>query len=367
MDISRTSILLAAMLLPLPLPAQQPQEFPTAPASSEMNFDATGGSREPVPPGLMPAPIASPAAPPVSAGTAALSACCVPRHEPELYFSADAIMLWLSRPEGKPLVINEETDEVVLGTRDLEYDPEWGPRIKLGVIDGCTALELDFFSVQDWEDTGTVIGDGNLRIPGDLAFDTIDFVDADIIRAREQAKVYNFEMNVIQSLNRPGLAVLAGFRWMEFDERFRLRSGTLDGGFSDYRIHADSRLWGAQVGARWRREAGRVGLEVLGKSGIFGTDLEQRTLLQDDANTAVLRFFRPDTHKLAFVNEAELTGYYRINNIWLARAGYDFMLVEGVARAAEQLDFRTRPSAGRAVRSGEAILHGWTFGLEARW
>jgi len=71
---------------------------------------------------------------------------------------------------------------------------------------------------------------------------------------------------------------------------------------------------------------------------------------------------------VAFVGELNLTGIYRLNEIWNLRAGYNAMWISGVALAPNQLDFSGELPAGNQLSSnGGVFLHGVSCGIEARW
>ena len=71
---------------------------------------------------------------------------------------------------------------------------------------------------------------------------------------------------------------------------------------------------------------------------------------------------------MAFMGELNLTGIYQLNNVWGIRAGYNVMLIEGVALAPDQLDFTfTSTSGSQLHNNGGMFLQGANVGLEARW
>jgi len=175
----------------------------------------------------------------------------------------------------------------------------------------------------------------------------------------------------------------AGFRYLRLSERFNIyaeaeRDPTGGGppvtetGF--YEIRTGNNLYGPQVGVRLRRWENRLGWEATGKAGIFGNDAQQRQSVIDYPNFQI----RPELPapapagaaggQVAFVGELNLTGIYRLTDVWNLRAGYNLIWIAGVALAPDQLDFSADPAAGNQLSStGSVFLHGVSCGLEARW
>jgi hypothetical protein len=75
-----------------------------------------------------------------------------------------------------------------------------------------------------------------------------------------------------------------------------------------------------------------------------------------------------DDTDTAFVGDLNFTVIYQICDFWGARLGYNFIWLEGVALAPDQLDFTNTPDSGRHLDGdGSLFLHGVNLGLETRW
>ena len=72
---------------------------------------------------------------------------------------------------------------------------------------------------------------------------------------------------------------------------------------------------------------------------------------------------------MAFEGELNLSGIFRINDVWSLKAGYSVMWIEGLALAPDQLDFNfaVSPSGNTLTSDGGMFIHGANVGLEARW
>jgi hypothetical protein len=284
------------------------------------------------------------------------------------YLVGEILSLQLSRARNQGVVINEDTGDTLLSTGDLRYRLEPGVRVTMGVsLSERTTLEASYFGLPDWTARRTVEGDDNLSLPGDIAQTAVDFLDADQMSVLYLSELHNFEINLVRPVGGSNLALLAGFRYVGLRERFDINSFDADSGRSDYDIHSEAHLFGAQIGGRLQRQYGQFGLDFIGKAGIFGNDAGQHTLLGDSNNTVIVR--DSITHRVgaAFVGEIGLTGKVQLNPRWCLRGGYSALWLEGVVRAPDQLDFTDTATSGTALIFGSAFLHGPNIGLEAQW
>jgi hypothetical protein len=82
--------------------------------------------------------------------------------------------------------------------------------------------------------------------------------------------------------------------------------------------------------------------------------------------------FRDDAsasdQRLSSVLEASLSGFYQITPRVRLRAGYQVLVVGGLALAPTQLNFGDDPDADAHVKlQGSTVFHGPSCGLEASW
>lgn len=306
----------------------------------------------------------------LSGGSAGGEFCCDPR--PRLLVTAEALFLNLDSgtSDAVPIVINQDTGATLITTRDLDFDTVAGPRLGIGYwFNDCGGIEASYFGLHHWTASAEALGDNNLRLPGDLPLATLDFFDADQMRVSYGSELHNVEVNYLRRTGYDNLSLLVGFRYLNLDESFNINAGDIDTGrSSDYNIQAWNHLWGAQLGSRWRKDFDRFGLDIVGKAGIFGNAAKQHTFVGDFDNTFVMRDSTAERSPTAFVGELGFSGTYRLTKALYARAGYNLLWVEGIARAPAQLDFTDTPESGLAVVSSKgAFLHGANVGLEARW
>jgi len=302
---------------------------------------------------------------------ATVRANALPLPQAEWYASAEALGLQLDRGAGPdtPVIIDSLTDATLLSTGNVTYPMAFGPRLTLGrVIGEEQAIEAVYFGLQQWDVSRTVTGDNNLAIPGALGLASLDFFNVDELTASSRATINNVELNVWQCVNESPLSVMAGFRYFDLDEQFAIRGADSDTGASRYRIGAQIDLYGAQIGSRFRSNLGGAswfGVEVGGKAGIYGNNTGTSQRVTDFDNTFTLRDVTNSAGQAAFVGDLWFTSVVRITDSLQARIGYTMIWAEGIARAANQLDFTDDARSGQFIRTGQgAFMQGITIGLE---
>lgn len=288
--------------------------------------------------------------------------CC-----PIWYGSAE--LLFLRRNNGSQdqiLVFNGATNETLISTGNFNFDTEPGARFTIGRAVGDFAVEATYFGLQEWGEAITAVGDNNLRIPGDIALATLDFLDADIMRVDYESRIHNVEVNGVKTFDR--FALLGGLRYFNLDERFNLNSEDFDSGISDYTIDASNNLFGAQMGLRYQSQGELAFVRITTKAGVYDNDTRQNTDLADFDNTFVLRDADVNGADVAFIGEINVDTIVPLNNCFSLKAGYNLLWVEGVALAMDQLDFTDTPTSGFGLdQSAGVFFYGANIGLEGRW
>jgi hypothetical protein len=295
----------------------------------------------------------------------AACSCCA-RCRPRWNASAEAMIL--RRDNGnwdQPIVLDAQS-QTLLSAGSLDFDLETGMRFWLGrSIKGCYAVEGGYFRVDDWTATAAVTGDNNLRLPGDLALASFDYLDADQMRLDYSSEIQNAEINLVRTGRVADL--LFGFRYLELDEDLNIEA--VDAGrTSDYSISARNSLYGGQIGVRASRSYKRVRAKIICKAGLYETDSRQDTFIGDFNNTITLRNVQASQGNLAFVGEVGLNLAVCISHGWRVVGGYNVMWIEGIALAPNQLDFTDTVTSSQFVDTdGGVFLHGANAGIERRW
>jgi hypothetical protein len=119
----------------------------------------------------------------------------------------------------------------------------------------------------------------------------------------------------------------------------------------------------------------RVGGEL--QAGVYGNHMNINTVIQtNEPQVAGINPFRENlqTNDVSFIGQINLLATYRINYQWTARAGYQFLYVDGVALAPENfnpaLPLQNNPFNPRVAvtnDNGNVFYHGWNLGIEYMW
>ncbi len=284
------------------------------------------------------------------------------------YFVVDALFLdRTQQSDSRSLVLDNQTLDEELNTNDLDFNMMAGVRATLGLkLANCKAIELTYFGLQDWDETQIVQGDDNLRIPGELALASTDFLDADQIQVDYSAHIDNGEVNLVHTNSR--LSVLGGFRYLGLTEFMRINSFDVDTGSSDYIIQTANDLFGGQIGVRWNKCVGPLNVKLTSKGGLFFNDASQLQFVSDLDNGFNFRNSRgDDTTSSAFIIDLGVDAGLCLTEFMSLRGGYNLMWVDRLALAPDQLDFTDTPFSGTGISTnGNAFFHGFNAGFEIR-
>ncbi|MCY2993786.1 MAG: BBP7 family outer membrane beta-barrel protein [Planctomycetota bacterium] len=324
---------------------------------------------------------------------------------PSVYGSVES--LFLERNNGsaaQPLVLavtnvggTSTITSTVISTPDLQFGFEPGVRALLGarLRDGW-AVESSYLGL--WSTMSRVSAFRPDDKPGDYTRLTIPvplgkinnvFRDADWIGIDYSSQLHSVDLNLVCcrccysdcgdcKMSGRSFEWMAGFRYLNLNETLQIHGTTsADSGpplsgnppFKGlYQVDTSNNLYGAQLGARWRRCRGRWSLEATGKAGIYLNDAQQQQQIVDAVPNPLWRDESAGGGRVAFVGEISLSGIYQLTNVWGLRTGYNLLAIEGVALAPDQLDFSELEHAGNQLFSGGGVLlHGVSLGLEARW
>ena len=300
-----------------------------------------------------------------------------------LYATADFIYMDRSNDSNhREIVIDADNGNSLLTTRDLGYDFEPGVRATVGLRRPpcgalCSAWEFSYVGVFDWDDSATVYGDNNLSAAGDVGFVVNGFTLAEAMRTSYSSKVHSGEANCFRCIcnycccnHHRRVDWLWGVRYLKLDEDLTLLGNNVNVADAIYNIDTDNNLYGAQIGGRIRSFHGRWGWEVTKKIGLFANDLSQRQNIVDElgVNDVLYRSASASGDDVAFLADLNVSAIYKVSQRCGLRFGYNLLWIEGVALAANQLDFSDRVDSGSYIRKGDGtFLHGFNVGLEVNW
>jgi Putative beta barrel porin-7 (BBP7) len=315
-------------------------------------------------------------------GGCQVDVCCGPplccRMCPCTYAWAEGLLWWRdNQTSGRPLVLNLNSGDTLIGSGDVDFDAAGGVRVGYG-FRTCSnwAWEIEYFGLFDQSGSESIALANQLALPGNLGLAVNNFFFADNVAVRYESDIQNVEFNRVCCCcccggcptNCSSSEWLYGFRYLNLHETFAIVSTDLQESTSTYRVHTDNNLFGAQIGRRLRHCDGRWSWEGTGKAGIFGNAAEQSSDPIIDFPGFVFRNARSASEgDVAFVGDLNLSAIYQLNSVWGIRTGYNLMWIEGVALAPDQFDFTNTPTSGTSLSTNGVFLQGINVGLEARW
>ena len=303
-------------------------------------------------------------------------ACC--NMCPCTYGWVEGLILWRNNQAlNQPLVLNLNTEQTLLSARDLDFNAAGGVRAGFGIRDRCgIAWEFNYLGLFNQSASAFLAAPNELALPGDLGLAVNNFFFTDQVSVRYTSQLNNAEINRVfccSCCDCPtrcrSVEWLYGFRYLNLNENLSIVATDFQESSTTYRVRTNNNLFGAQIGSRLRRCFGWWSWEATGKVGIFGNAAQQLGDPIIDFPGFLIRPARSTSGgQVAFLGELNLTGIYQIDEVWGIRAGYNLILVEGVALAPNQLDFTNTPTSGTDLSTnGGVFLHGLNVGLEARW
>ncbi len=323
---------------------------------------------------------------------------------PAVYGQVEALFMKRNpRFMQQPIVVDATTSATLLSTSDLDFNFDPGLRATVGMrLCEGRALEFSYFGL--FEGNASAIAEkpnpnAFLTFPDNLTGNV--FVDMNRTQVKYSSWLNSFELNlpcccgccdqcacaevrddcgsgeVRDDCGRGPVRCrsfewFAGFRYLNLGEELNISAQkVVDGRVEDgtYNVRTANHLYGGQLGARMRRWRDRLGWEASGKAGIFANDAQQKQLVTDFPNFPLRPTVSSSSGGVAFVGEINVSGLYRLTDVWNLRAGYNALWIEGLALAPDQLDFNFASATGgtRLNNGGGLFLHGVNLGLEARW
>lgn len=336
-------------------------------------------------------------------------------------------------------VFDTNERDAILSNRSAEMDATWGGQFTIGryLHCGTCAAEVTYWELDPDSEQATVLDPNDIATAPNLltSFDlsTLNYDDGlgggvsaigdwfDGARAHRLTRDYEFrnlELNFIHhtccgtcsgwgGLSKCGqakcgkgcagkcgkanccrryeISLLAGVRYLNFDENFLFESDdadtTFDGAAEEvrYSIDVDNQLLGFQLGCRGDYYCShKLGLHLSSKFGIYGNDIEHHSFIGGSNGAAVVgagpnagRAFDIESEKtdVAFLGEMDLGASYCLGCHWRLRAGYRVIAISGIALTTEQVPVYFQDIDGVANIDSECslVLHGGYAGVELNY
>jgi hypothetical protein len=304
------------------------------------------------------------------------------------YVQSEALWLTRTRTDWIPFTAIDTTGmgdmQIVQSSDYLDFGYKAGIRLTLGRrLDACNSLEFSYFGLQDFDGSSTVLDpSGGLyspysRFQTGLFGYTFGFDQATEHQIEYESSLHNAEFNfrhcgpVVGSLESD---LLFGVRYLNIKERFGFLStqpgGGMDGvdAFGTATNQTSNNLIGLQIGGQIRYNATeRFGLTARGKAGLLVNFASHDGTFTQDMGPVVHSDYSARGEALAGLIEVGLSGHYRIGSHLTLRAGYDVILLSGLALAPEQFDVYSGYFGSSLNDRGTVVYHGPSAGLELQW
>jgi hypothetical protein len=269
---------------------------------------------------------------------------------------------------------------VVLSTDNLHFDSSSGFRVTGNYLTGPGRnIEASFFGTFNFAASAQANSNGNLALfspfsqfgQGAL---NVDADAANVHRIAYSSNLNSAEVNIRQRYISPNgrvqSSLLAGVRYLSIDEDFEFQS--FQGrNHLRYVAQTSNDLVGFQLG-------GDVITDVLprfkfgaeAKAGVYGNDAQLRNIITSTPGGLPNNVREADQRNNAsFVGEAGIFAIVHITPRFNLKAGYQCLVVTGVALATENFDANPL-FGGRPVvvnDGGSVFYHGGQMGFELIW
>ncbi|MFO0898092.1 MAG: hypothetical protein U0836_11770 [Pirellulales bacterium] len=206
--------------------------------------------------------------------------------------------------------------------------------------------------------SGNLRGAGVVPAGSQIQFATPLAIGANgILLSGLQSNVNSLEFNVRENVNEY-LTLLAGFRWINLNERFSYLFTIPPLAAIVGSTQADNNLLGFQLGADGvLYDMGRFRLDGIAKAGIYGNLAQNQSALIGLPIPGPLAF-QHNTTSVAFEADARLGGTYFVTDRFSVRGGYQVLWLEGVALAAKQINVSNWNTLRGVSTSGSPFYHG---------
>ncbi len=295
--------------------------------------------------------------------------------------AVDAVFLTRDGGDGAGVLSTEGiAGQPVLSTADGAFSTEAGMRFVASIpLNSGKVLEFGYMGLFDHSASETVTSNGNLfSVLSD--FGTAPFGGyGETGQANEHSLSYRTGMDTVElGFRRRWIdpndrwqgSWLAGVRHFYLTEEFGFNSVS-NNGFLDYDSSTVNALTGFQMGADlWLAASNGLDIGFFGKVGVYGNRIKQSSrYLASSINPAIETTM--DDERASFVLEAGVMANWRVNQNLTVRAGYQVLLLDGVALASDQFSenppFLQPSSTVVFVDDGELIYTGFNVGVEWMW
>ena len=288
----------------------------------------------------------------------------------DITFQTGWMMLSRSAPTGGALIGNLSNPDQVLNASDLSQG--WASGVDSSLIVGdflgdMNSMEVRYFGVDGWTANRTVLSDG----PTTVFSSPIETSDNPTkTTAALASELHSFEVNGRHSVPSHRFTWLAGFRMIEFDERFdaTLAKQLCGCKYSGYQSYVRNRLYGFQTGAEMLMIGNeRFCLGAFGKAGVYGNFSETQSTEFCYCADQSIQNAGGNGRSTSFLGEVGMTARVKIWRRLSAFGRYEFLWLGGVASSTEQIAVTDYDAGTGQSTSSQVWFQGGTTGLELSW
>ena len=273
-----------------------------------------------------------------------------------------AVFMQRGTPDNIPLVTaNGGAGATILNANDFSFDFEPGVDATF-IYHDCSetwGIEARYLWISEWSSTRNFTG-----LTG-AGINTNPFtnIGGTTLNATYESKLQGFEINLRRRCCSDCVTLLAGFRYVDLDERLDL---LFDGPSLSYWMTMND-MYGFQLGGEAVLYEHCCGLRIegVGKAGIYGNNAKVGTRVEPIEVQPISQ--RSGMDHAAFLGELGLSASYPISCCWRVRAGYHALWIDGVLLAANQVPVTNNVAVTQSFAYSNVFYHGASVMLEATW
>lgn len=295
---------------------------------------------------------------------------------PNTSFSLTGDFAYFKREQGndRKLLIDSSTTNCncrfpSCKTKHLVHNFNFEPGFKIAAtyFTDQVVWDLSYLWLNNWEKSCSRTSPEALIFSVSNPGITNDFNGADLGQAEYSSEFQNCELNFLRYNssrfeNYFTSAYLVGIRYMSLREALDV-AFTKDSNRSSYKVHAMNHIPAIQVGGllAWRPTK-TMTWDLILMAGIGFDAGKQKTFLGDLNNTVTIRDYEESGFSTPLVTEGSIRLTYQPASYFNIHAAYQFIYLNGVALAPDQLVKSSRADhVYRAI--GAPLIHGVTAGL----
>ncbi|MGD9633120.1 MAG: BBP7 family outer membrane beta-barrel protein [Pirellulales bacterium] len=271
-----------------------------------------------------------------------------------------AVILDRSKPEGD--VIARPAGGLIAVSAGGDFDFDWSGGVDVylaretsGVGVEVRFFQVDFNSAFDYGDTG------DLEIGHTSVLNLFD------VDAAYDSQLYSTEVNVRVPTSQR-VTWLAGFRWVELQEKLNYDIDLLSLVNNDFRWNTDNHLYGGQMGVDlrlWDLES-PLSINSSLKAGVYGNDAENNFRYRVN-NFSILQGGAAESN-VAFVGDIGVNLSYQVTRHFALLGGYQLLWINGAALASDQAAYTLQQLDLDVVTTqGDVFYHGALTGALVTW